>query len=97
MFRENNVEYEKVNYFIEPVPADKLRALLAKAGLTAFEALRKNDPAYKELNIAEVTDEDRLIELIAAHPGLLQRPIVEAGDRAVLARPIEKVRELLDF
>jgi arsenate reductase len=44
---------------------------------------------------AELPDDDRLIALMAEHPDIVQRPIVEHGDRAVLARPVEKVLELL--
>lgn len=95
MFRENNIDFEKVNYFIEPLTEENLRALLKKASLSPRDVLRKNEPAYKDLNIAEVSDEDELIRLIAANPSLLQRPIVEVGSRAVLARPIENALELI--
>lgn len=97
MFRENNIEFEHVNYFAEPLPAAKLRELFGKAGLSPFDAVRKKEPLYKELNISAATGADELIELIAAHPGLLQRPIVEIGDRAVLARPPEKALELIEM
>ena len=95
MFRENNIDFEKVNYFIEPLTEEKLRGLLNKAALSPRDVLRKNEPAYKELNIAQVTDEDELIRLIAENPSLLQRPIVEIGDRAVLARPVENALDLI--
>ncbi|MEO8073113.1 MAG: hypothetical protein ABI686_07675 [Acidobacteriota bacterium] len=48
MFRENNIEYERVNYFVEPLSEDKLRA---KARLSPFLVVRKNDAVYKELKI----------------------------------------------
>ncbi|HET8672157.1 MAG TPA: ArsC/Spx/MgsR family protein, partial [Thermoleophilaceae bacterium] len=64
---------------------------------SAEEVLRKKEPVYKDLGLdqREVSD-DELIALMAEHPQLLQRPIVERGDRAVLARPPERVLELLD-
>ncbi|CAN5673344.1 hypothetical protein BH20ACI4_BH20ACI4_21180 [soil metagenome] len=95
LFRENNIEFEQVNYFIAPLTEDKLRELLKKANLSPFDVVRKNEAVYKELKISEVKDEDELIKLIARNPSILQRPIVEVGDRAVLARPVEKVSELL--
>lgn len=95
LFEENGIAYEKVNYFIEPLTEEKLRELLKKAKLSPFDVLRKNEPAYKDLKVSEVKDADKLIRLIVENPSLLQRPIVEAGDRAVLARPIEKALELL--
>ena len=95
MFRENNIDFKQVNYFIEPLPEEKLRALLKKAGLSAFEVVRKNEPVYKQLNVAEIKDENELIRLIAENPSLLQRPIVEVGEKAVLARPAEKALEII--
>lgn len=96
MFRANNVDYEKVNYFIEPLTEEKLRALLAKANLTLFDVVRKNEAVYRELKVSEIKDADALIKIIVENPGILQRPIVEVGDKAVLARPIEKAIELIE-
>lgn len=95
LFREQNIDAEKINYFNEPLTAEKLRELLKKANLSAFDVLRKAEPVYKELKISEVKDEDKLIDLIVENPSILQRPIVEVGDKAVLARPIEKALELI--
>lgn len=95
LFEEKGIDYKKVNYFIEPLTAEKLGSLLKKADLSAFDVVRKNDPVYKDLKIAAVADEKELIKLIVENPSILQRPIVEAGDRAVLARPIENALELL--
>lgn len=96
MFRENNIEYERVNYFVEELTEEKLRELLAKAILSPFDAVRKNEAVYKELKISEVTDANELIRIIARNPSLLQRPLVEVGNRAVLARPIEKAIDLIN-
>lgn len=95
MFRENNIEFEQVNYFVAPLTEEKLRELLKKANLSAFDAVRKNEAVYKESNISEIKDENKLIKIIVENPQLLQRPIVEVGSRAVLARPVEKVFEIL--
>src|SRR5215213_4952706 len=96
LFRENNIDFERVDYFIAPLTKEKLSELLKKANLSPFDVLRKAEPAYKELKIAEVESEEKLIELIVDNPGLLQRPIVEVGSRAVLARPIENAIELIN-
>jgi arsenate reductase (glutaredoxin) len=95
LFIEKGVDYKKVNYFIEPLTAEKLQSLLKKANLSAFDILRKGEPVYKELQISAVANEAELIKLIVENPSILQRPIVEIGEKAVLARPIEKVLELL--
>ena len=96
LFRENNIEYENVNYFIEPLSEEKLRELLKKANLSPFDVVRKNEAIYKDLKISEVKDKDELIKLIVENPTILQRPIVEVGEKAVLARPVEKALELLE-
>lgn len=95
LFEENGVDYRKVNYFIEPLTVEKLRGLLGKANLSAFDVVRKNESVYRDLKIAEVKEEAELVKLIVENPSILQRPIVEVGDKAVLARPIEKAAELL--
>jgi arsenate reductase len=95
LLKENGVEFEKINYFTDEFTAESLAALLKKAGITPFEVLRKKEPQYKELALSENTPDNEIIEAILKNPGLLQRPIVEYGNKAVLARPIEKVKELL--
>jgi arsenate reductase len=59
------------------------------------ELLRKNEQAYKNLKIKEKKfSEDQILDLMIKHPDLVQRPTVEKGEKAILARPPEKVREL---
>lgn len=73
----------------------KLRALIAKTGLAPFDVLRRNEATAKELGLNAGTDPEKLIEVMVKHPQLLQRPIVEIGEKAVLARPIERALELI--
>lgn len=94
LLRENGIDYDKVNYFIEPLSEEQLKKLLKKAGLTAFEVSRKNESVVKELEITADTPNDEILKHIVENPSILQRPIVEVGDRAVLARPVEKALEL---
>ena len=95
LLKENGIGYEKVKYYIDPLSEEKLRELLGKANLKAFDILRKKEPLVKELNITENTSPDEIIKLILENPNLLQRPIVEFGGKAVLARPIENALELI--
>jgi arsenate reductase (glutaredoxin) len=89
------VDFERVNFHVEPLPAERIRELLRKAGLRPRDVLRTREPAYAQLALGErELSDDELIELIASHPELLQRPIVELDDRAVLARPPERVEAL---
>lgn len=89
---ERGIDFERVDYHIDPLPADRIAALLAKAGVTAREALRTKEPGAAAL---EGASDEEIVAAMAADPTLLQRPIVERGDRAVLARPAERVLELL--
>lgn len=95
MFRENNINFERVNYFIDALSESKLRELLKKADLTPFDVLRKGEKLNKELNLSAETSPDEIIRAIIENPNLLQRPIVEVGTHAVLARPVEKALELI--
>ncbi len=95
LFREQNIEAARVNYFNEPFTAEKLKALISKTGLQPFEVLRKGEAIFKELNLSKETPAEEIIEALVNHPNLLQRPIVEVGEKAVLARPIEKALELI--
>src|SRR6185437_3977856 len=96
LLRESGIAYEKINYYIEPLSKKKLTELLRKMNMKPRELLRKSEPVYKELGLAEDKFTDgELIALMIEHPDLIQRPIVERGDRAVLGRPTENVKELL--
>jgi len=96
LLRESGISYEKVNYYTEPLSRKKLTELLRKMNLKPRDLLRKSEPVYKELGLSEDKFSDsELIALMIEHPDLIQRPIVERGDRAVLGRPTENVRELL--
>jgi len=94
--RERGVDFSKVNYYIEPLTKKKLAELVRKMNISPRELLRKSEPIYRELGIAtgEFTDV-QLISLMVEHPDLMQRPIIERGERAVLGRPTENVEELL--
>src|SRR5262249_40130129 len=97
LLRESGVAFEKVNYYLEPLSEEKLRDLLRKMRLRPREILRSSEPVYRELGLGQKDfNDDELIGLIAKNPDLIQRPIVERGDRAVLGRPVENVRELLE-
>jgi arsenate reductase len=97
LLTERGLDFDRVDYHVDPLPEEKIRSLLAKAGMRPVDALRSKEPIYASLALAErEVPDDELIGLMAEHPELLQRPIVERGERAVLARPVERVLELLD-
>lgn len=95
LLRSRGIEFEKINYVIEPLSAPEIRALLAKLGVGPRALLRTREPEYRELGLAGDVSDERIVAALAEHPVLLQRPIVVNGPRAVLARPVERVLEIL--
>ncbi len=97
LLTERGIDFERVEYHVEGLSEEKLRDLLRKGGMRPADVLRTREPLVAELGIdpASPPPDDQLIGLMAEHPQIVQRPIVELGDRAVLARPVERVLDLL--
>ena len=95
MLEENGVSAEVVKYLETSPTADEIKALLAKLGIEPRELMRTKEALYKELGLKEVTDNERLIEAMAQHPKLIERPVVVVGDKAVIGRPPERVIDLI--
>ena len=68
---------------------------MKKLGIPAFDLLRRKEPQFKELGLSENSSDAEIISAIVDNPGLLNRPIVEVGGHAVIARPIESALELM--
>jgi arsenate reductase len=94
--RDAGVDFEAVDYYTDPIPKTKLRELLRKMGIPASALLRTKEEIYKKLRLGDkdLTD-DQILDLMVKHPDLIQRPIVEKGSRAILARPVERLKEIL--
>ena len=96
LLRESGVAFEKVNYYLAPLGEKKLRELMKKMGIKPRALLRTSEPIYRELGLGKRDfSDDEIVSLMVKHPDLVQRPIVERGDRAVLGRPTENVKALL--
>ena len=94
--KESGVDFQAVDYYVDPIPKVKLKELLKKMGISAEELLRKKEPIYKELGLNEKKlSDDQVVDLMVKHPDLIQRPIVEKGAKAILARPAERLKEIL--
>ena len=95
LLEEEGLDFECVNYFVDPLDEITLREILSKAGLSPRDVLRTRDRVYSELNLdSDDVSDDVLLAALVEHPSLLQRPIIVRGDSAVLGRPIENVRAL---
>lgn len=96
LVRESGQPFTAINYYEKPFTRSQLKALLKKAGLSAREVLRTKEDLYKSLKLSDpALSEDQLLDQMIAHPDLIQRPIVEKGDKAMLARPADTISELL--
>lgn len=95
LLQERDVDLDIVEYLKTPPSKSRLKELLAKLGLGARDIVRTAEEEFKASGVDIQTDDDALLDLIVAHPKILQRPIVEIGPRARIGRPPEQVLELL--
>jgi arsenate reductase (glutaredoxin) len=97
MLEERGIDFDRVDFHVEPLSAEEIRELVRKTGRPARELFRAREPVHSELGLGDrEVDDDEAIALMAEHAALMQRPVVVRGDRAVLARPVERVDELFD-
>jgi arsenate reductase len=96
LVKESGKPFTTVNYYERPFTKVQLKNLLKKAGLSPKDILRTKEDIYKELGLAKKDlSDDEWLKVLIAHPDLIQRPIVEKGEKVILARPAETVKELL--
>lgn len=95
LLEEKGGTYEVFKYLDTPPSREEIVELLSKLGISARELMRTKEDLYKELGLAQVSDEAKLIDALAEYPKLIERPIVIEGNRAVIGRPVEKVIEFL--
>lgn len=96
LLEKKGIEHTTREYTEEPLSEEEIREVLAKLDARPRDILRSHDPAYREHGLTGDEPDDRLIELMVAHPGLVQRPIAIRGDRAVVGRPPETILELVE-
>ena len=96
LLRDRGVEPEIVEYLTSPPSADEIDAVLAKLGLEPRAVMRAKEAAYREAGMGdEGLSRRALIDLMAANPVVIERPIVVSGERAALGRPPENVLSVL--
>ena len=96
MLNERGIEPEIVEYLKAPMSLGALQSRQQKLGAPALAMIRSKEQAFKDLGLNDGQPSDAsLLEAIATHPVLLERPIVVCADNAVIGRPPENVLELL--
>ncbi len=95
LLEEAGAEVTVRRYLDEPLTADELQALIRRLEGKVSTLVRRNETEWKQLG-ADAEDPRQVIDAIVTHPRILQRPIADDGRRAVLGRPPEAVRVLLD-
>lgn len=97
LLQEKGYSFDRINYYIKPFSKNKLNTLLKKMNMKPSELLRKNEDAFKQLDIKNKKySENQILEFMISDHNLIQRPIVEKGEKAILGRPVEKILELFD-
>ena len=96
ILREAKANFVTIDYFANPLTVATIRRLVKKLGVRPRDLLRSGEEIYKRLELSkkEMTD-DELIRIMVLYPDLIQRPIIEKGEQAVLGRPPENVKALL--
>ncbi|MGI9326857.1 MAG: arsenate reductase (glutaredoxin) [Pseudomonadales bacterium] len=94
LLTERGYEPQIIEYLIDPPDTQTLKSLCARLGVAAKALVRSKEAKYSELQLAS-SDEQTLLQAIAEHPILLERPIVCMGERAAIGRPPENVLDIL--
>jgi arsenate reductase len=92
---DSGKEYEVVKY-LEDVPTfDELKAIVKKLGLKPIELVRRKEKIWIENFKDKTMSDDQIVQAMISNPILIERPIVINGEKAVIARPLEKAATIL--
>lgn len=98
LLEENGIDACVIDYLDHPPSVTQLQQLLRQLGLPVRDILRRSEPEFEALGLDDVSLADEIVlDILARHPRLLQRPILVVGDQAVIGRPPERALQLLDL
>jgi len=95
ILNEEGADVEVIEYLKTPPSTAELQRLYARAGIGPREGLRAKEPLASELGLLEGASDAAILAAMAAHPILIERPLVETDKGVRLCRPQETVREIL--
>ncbi len=94
-FDNSETPYQVIKYLEKPPSFEELKLLIKQLNLAPIDLIRKNEPIWKKKYERKDLSDDELIQVMSSNPILIERPIVVNGNKAVIARPIEKAAEIL--
>jgi len=92
---EKGIDSNIVKYMDETPSVEEIKEVLTFLNINIKEWMRTKEDIYNELNLKDVEDENTLIEAMAQNPKLIERPVIINGNKAVVARPLEKIDTIL--
>jgi arsenate reductase len=93
--KEKNLDFALVEYLKKPPSKEELKSIISTLGIPAEELIRKGEAIFKEHFKGKTLTDDEWIEAMLSYPKLIERPIVVIGNKAVVARPTERIEEIL--
>ncbi|MCR9182289.1 MAG: arsenate reductase (glutaredoxin) [Flavobacteriaceae bacterium] len=88
-------DFEVVLYLENPPSEQELKSIISKLGISPIELVRKGEADWKENYKGKTLSDNEIVKAMVSYPKLIERPIVIKGDKAVVGRPPEKIKELL--
>ncbi len=96
ILEENNCETEVIKYLETTPTKDEITTALTMLGMTPQELMRKKEDIYKELNLKDEYDYDKLVDAMVENPKLIERPVIFKGNQAIIGRPTESIVKFLN-
>lgn len=96
ILESNNCESEVVKYLEVTPDASEIKNTLKMLGLSPRELMRTKEDIYKELNLKDESNEDKLIQAMATNPKLIERPVIFKGSKAIIGRPTSIIADFIN-
>ena len=93
---ENNIDAQVVKYLETTPTKDEITTALTMLGMNPRELMRTKEDVYKELNLADEDDYDKLVDAMVDNPKLIERPVIFKGNQAIIGRPTEKIAKFIN-
>lgn len=95
ILHENNIAFDMIEYLKNPLNQKEIKEILVKLNLKPQELIRKKEPLFIEKFASKEFTETQWIKILAENPILIERPILVKGNKAIIGRPVEKIKDIL--